>query len=252
MRRADFARLGGASPSDRRSRIAAARGRETGSPRSSDSAAASVPGRRSRRLPRAHRRPWKRDRRTVEQDLAGVRRVDAGEQFHQCRFAGAVLAGNRMNGAGVSDEGDVRQRPDRAEALRDVAELDRRRAASAVEPSPAVGEDRHRRRRASGQRLNVFLDHVLRQGRGEPEGVVEVGPVIFVEIRMRDRLRVGKIGLVQLLAFQQRRRRPAPSPAPRPGVKIGPTLSAPAAFHARRKPLLASPVIGHQRLAESP
>ncbi len=63
----------------------------------------------------------------VEQDLALVARVDAGEYLHQRGFAGAVLAHQRMHLAGLQLEAGVVQRPHAGERLADAAHGDERR-----------------------------------------------------------------------------------------------------------------------------
>ena len=63
----------------------------------------------------------------VDQDLAArIRLVGAGQDLHQRRFAGAVLAHERMDFAGMDLERDVRERPHAGERLGDVAHLEDR------------------------------------------------------------------------------------------------------------------------------
>ena len=63
-----------------------------------------------------------RDGLAVESDRAGARRMHAGEDLDQRRFAGAVVADQRHDLAGVHVEVDVGQRRDGAEILRDAAQ----------------------------------------------------------------------------------------------------------------------------------
>ena len=56
----------------------------------------------------------------VEDDAPGVRRVDAGENLHQRRLAGAVLAAERADRPAPHRERDVRERDDRRELLADA------------------------------------------------------------------------------------------------------------------------------------
>ena len=60
------------------------------------------------------------DRLAVEQHLAGVRPVHAGEGLDQGRLARAVLAGERVRLAGEQLQGDVAQGPHGAEGLADM------------------------------------------------------------------------------------------------------------------------------------
>ena len=48
-----------------------------------------------------------------KQELAGVDRVDAGDALHEGRLAGAVVAHERRDLAGVDEEVDVMQHVDR-------------------------------------------------------------------------------------------------------------------------------------------
>ena len=61
-----------------------------------------------------------RDVGAVEQEAAGVGAVDAGETLHERRLAGAVVADQRGDLAGVDREVDVVQHVHRAEALVDA------------------------------------------------------------------------------------------------------------------------------------
>ena len=56
-------------------------------------------------------------------DAAGVERVHAGQNLDQRRLAGAVLAQERKNFAGLEGHTDVRERFRAAEALEDAAHL---------------------------------------------------------------------------------------------------------------------------------
>ena len=64
------------------------------------------------------------DRLTVDPDLAGVGVVEAVEDRHQRRFAGAVLADDAVDGAAAHREMDVAVGLHRPEALRDADQLD--------------------------------------------------------------------------------------------------------------------------------
>ena len=67
-----------------------------------------------------------RDPLAVEEDLAAVDRVDAGDALDQRRLAGAVVADERHDLAVAHLEVDVVERLHRAEVLRDAAQLERR------------------------------------------------------------------------------------------------------------------------------
>ena len=75
-------------------------------------------------------------------DLAGVERVDAGQNLDQRRLAGAVLAEQRKNLAGPEGHADVRERFRAAEALEDAADLQQlarvRSLAVARAPQPSA------------------------------------------------------------------------------------------------------------------
>jgi hypothetical protein len=58
-----------------------------------------------------------------ERHAAGVGRLDPGQDLHQRRLAGAVLADQRVHLAGLEVEVDARQRGDLAEALVDAGHL---------------------------------------------------------------------------------------------------------------------------------
>ena len=88
---------------------------------------------------RLHRRREGR-RVAVDDDLTGIRLIDAGEDVHEGRFAGAVLAQQRMDFAGANFEIDVRIGDDAGKMLGDAAQQhDRRRSRAARPASPALG-----------------------------------------------------------------------------------------------------------------
>ena len=58
----------------------------------------------------------------LEGDRAGVRRMDAREDLHERRLAGAVVADDGDDLARRDVEVDVRERRDRSEGLRDAAQ----------------------------------------------------------------------------------------------------------------------------------
>ena len=62
------------------------------------------------------------DRHALDGDLALVRLVDAGQDLHQRRLAGAVLADQRGDLAGIERQRHVMQGPDTGEALADPLE----------------------------------------------------------------------------------------------------------------------------------
>ena len=64
------------------------------------------------------------DRLAVDPDLAGVGLVEAVEDRHQRRLAGAVLADDAVDDAALDDEIDVIVGVNRAEALVDADQLD--------------------------------------------------------------------------------------------------------------------------------
>ena len=68
-----------------------------------------------------------RGRLAADTDFAAVGLIEAVEDRHQRRLAGAVLADDAMDRADGDRERDVPVRRDRAEALGDAGELDRRR-----------------------------------------------------------------------------------------------------------------------------
>ena len=63
------------------------------------------------------------DRLAVEEDFAGIRLIDAGEDLHQRRLAGAVLAHQRMHFAAIEIESRAAQRMHAGKALLDAAHL---------------------------------------------------------------------------------------------------------------------------------
>jgi hypothetical protein len=73
------------------------------------------------------RRAGHRDRRPGKQDLAMIRLIDAGHDLDQRRLAGAVLAEQRVDLAGMERERDVIQRLRGAEPLGDAAQFENRR-----------------------------------------------------------------------------------------------------------------------------
>src|SRR5690606_105916 len=66
------------------------------------------------------------DRPAVEQDLAGVRLIDPGEDLHQRRLAGTVLAHERMDFTGPKLESGLLQGMDAGKLLLDAAHDDER------------------------------------------------------------------------------------------------------------------------------
>src|SRR3546814_11939782 len=63
----------------------------------------------------------------LDEDLAAVGLVEAVEDAHQRRLAGAVLADDAVDGSGLHRQADVAVRLHRAEGLADVAQLDGQR-----------------------------------------------------------------------------------------------------------------------------
>src|SRR5690606_30391534 len=70
------------------------------------------------------------DRATIENQIAFGRLVEAGEDFHQRGFAGAIVAHNAQYLAVVDAEIDVAQRGDGAEIFGDAARIEKRGASS--------------------------------------------------------------------------------------------------------------------------
>ena len=64
---------------------------------------------------------------SAHDDLPAIRPVDAGENANQGRFAGAVLADNRMNFAGPDVKIDPVERERGAELLADALQASGRR-----------------------------------------------------------------------------------------------------------------------------
>src|SRR6516162_8930187 len=64
---------------------------------------------------------------TVVENGPAVFRVDAGEDFHQRRFAGPVLAHQGMNLARLQFKAHAVQRPHAGEGLADILDRDQRR-----------------------------------------------------------------------------------------------------------------------------
>ena len=75
-------------------------------------------------LPRGQRQPY---RLAVDQELAAVRIVEAGEDLDQRRLAGAVLPEEAVDLPGEQAQVDSAQRVRPAEALRELAQLEPRR-----------------------------------------------------------------------------------------------------------------------------
>ena len=88
------------------------------------------------------------DRLAVDADLAGVGLVEAVEDRHQRRLAGAVLADDAVDDAALDDEIDVLVGVNRAEALVDADQLDRGRGS---------GLGRHALLRIAGPSSDVSL-----------------------------------------------------------------------------------------------
>ena len=92
------------------------------------------------------------DRLAVDADLAFVGFVEAIENRHQRRFAGAVLADDAVDHAALDDEIDVVVGVNRAEALVDADELDGGRRLSGHWRHPLVIRRRDRCIRLAGAR----------------------------------------------------------------------------------------------------
>jgi hypothetical protein len=67
-----------------------------------------------------------RQRASCEMDLARIRRDDAGDDFHERRLAGAVLADERVHRAPAHPQGYIIERHYPWKALADVAHLEQR------------------------------------------------------------------------------------------------------------------------------
>src|SRR5438067_6503554 len=65
-------------------------------------------------------RPMKAHGLTIDEDLPGVGTLSLGEEFHECRFPGAVLSRHYVNLARVNIEIHLRYSGDSRKALRDV------------------------------------------------------------------------------------------------------------------------------------
>ena len=127
----------------------APRGRGTCSARCRGCRRGRDPGRRPRSRARRSRAGCAMvDLLAVEVDLAAVDRVDPGDALDQRRLAGAVVADERHDLARPYLEVDIRQRLHRAEALRDISRLERRRRGGCL----GAGEPSSRSRRASRDR----------------------------------------------------------------------------------------------------
>ena len=78
----------------------------------------------------------------LEAEGAGIGRVDAGDDLHQRRFAGAVLAHQRMDMAALQAEGNVVERQHAGEGLADALDLEQifagRHGAALPRPAAAV------------------------------------------------------------------------------------------------------------------
>ena len=75
----------------------------------------------------------------VDQDLAPVLVVHAGQHLHQRRLAGAVLPDDRVDLARLAVQPDPVEHLDAEEALADVAHLEQRRHQTSTQP-PAAAE----------------------------------------------------------------------------------------------------------------
>ena len=78
------------------------------------------------------------DRRAVDEDVARVRLLDAPDDLHQGRLAGAVLAEQRDHLAGVHVEADASQRVHARKPLVDVPKLKNRRAHDVTDSATRV------------------------------------------------------------------------------------------------------------------
>ena len=90
--------------------------------------------------PRVERVAWRMElhRPAVEEDLAGVRPVQAGEDVRERALAGPVLAQQRMHLAGGGREVHLVVRKHSRKALDDPAHLDRRRRRGAAGAPPVL------------------------------------------------------------------------------------------------------------------
>ena len=87
--------------------------------------------------------------RAVDRDRAGVARVDAGEDLHQRRLAGAIRAEERHDLARRDDEIDIGEHRHAAERFADAAHLEARAGMRGSPVSTARHGDRGRNGRAS-------------------------------------------------------------------------------------------------------
>ena len=106
------------------------------------------------------------DRLAVDADLAGVGVVEAVEDRHQRRLAGAVLADDAVDDAALDDEIDVLVGVDRAEALVDADQLDR---------GGGSGLGRHAHLRVAGPSSEAAA---LRAGRGAGDDSPYIGHLL--------------------------------------------------------------------------
>ena len=88
----------------------------------------------------------------VEHDLALVGLVEAVEDVHQRRLAGAVLAEQAVDLAGLDRQGDVVVGDDVAEALGDVAQSELHGRDPRGRVTRVTGDHRHERRRGADSR----------------------------------------------------------------------------------------------------
>ena len=96
----------------------------------------------------------------VDQDLAGIGRVGAGERADQRRLAGAVAADEADDLAGVEVDGDAVDGVDAAERDEDVAHLDERHAGAGGR-RPGAGRGCRDARRVARSRGHGGVDHHL-------------------------------------------------------------------------------------------
>ena len=82
--------------------------------------------------------PWNAGDLAVDEDLALVGRVQPVQDVHQGALARAVLAQQAVDLAGLDDEVDVIVRDERAEPLRDAAQLELHRDLSSAGDKDAL------------------------------------------------------------------------------------------------------------------